>query len=83
MKTKPIITTALVTVLILLVPFIGTWPWTAFDFALAGGLIFGTLFVYQLLGGKISDRRRRVMLGIVLAVLFLLVWAELAVGIFH
>lgn len=51
------------------------------DFIIMGILLFGTGLTFELVSRKIKSTANRVVLGIVLATLFLLVWAELAVGI--
>jgi hypothetical protein len=66
----------------LLIPFVGRWPWTLSDFITAGVLMFGTGLTYLLLSTRIRERKNRIILGVALVFVFLLVWAELAVGIF-
>ncbi|MDX2284081.1 MAG: hypothetical protein NW241_07955 [Bacteroidia bacterium] len=73
--------------LILLVPFIGMQfsdgvQWTAFDFAVAGVLLFGTGLLCELVLRKVRRLEYRLALCALLLGLLLLVWAELAVGIF-
>jgi hypothetical protein len=48
----------------------------------AGGLLLGTGLAIELVISKITDIRYRIAIVIVLLVVLLLVWAELAVGIF-
>lgn len=84
---------ALGTVLVLLIPLalqltIGTgvdgqgFNWTSGDFIIMGILIFGIGLVYELIASKVRSIKHRVILAIVLLLAFLLIWAELAVGIF-
>ena len=85
--TKKIGIVALVTAAILLVPFIamqftGEVNWSAFDFVVAGVLLGGTGLAYVLSTMKMSSPRSRLAIGAVLAVALVLVWAELAVGLF-
>lgn len=73
--------------LILLVPllamqFTDEVVWTLLDFTVAGALLVGTGVIYVLSARMVSSARSRVVLGVALAVALLLVWAELAVGIF-
>lgn len=79
---KNIFRLALVTGLILLVPLVGGWPWALGDFAAAGTLLFGIGLTYLLLATRVRERKNRIALGIALIFIFLLVWAELAVGVF-
>ena len=72
--------------IILLVPlltmqFTNEVAWGLFDFAVAGALLVGTGVIYVLGARMVSNAQYRVVLGVVLALALLLVWAELAVGI--
>ena len=56
--------------------------WTGFDFFVAAVLLFGTGLTIELVLRKIrSSNNRFIILGIILAVIFL-IWAELGVGVF-
>jgi hypothetical protein len=84
--TKSIIFVVLVAALILLVPlvvmqFTDDVVWDFVDFAVAGALLIGTGLLYVIAVRKISSTKYRIVAGIALAVAFLLVWVELAVGI--
>lgn len=73
--------------LILLVPlvamqFTGEVVWTLFDFAVAGTLLVGTGLVYVVTTRKTQQVRRKFLVGLGLTAALLLVWIELAVGIF-
>lgn len=73
---------------ILLVPFVAMQftnevNWTLFDFVVAGVLLFVTGLHCELVLRKVTATRFRIVLcGILLATL-LLIWAELAVGLFN
>ena len=56
--------------------------WSAMDFVIMGALLLGVGLMIDLILRKIRTRSARVYLIIGLIVLFLLVWVELAVGIF-
>lgn len=71
------------TVLILLIPLLARWPWTLSDFIIIGVLLFGTGLAYELIAIKLNKTTHRLILGILLAVIFLLIWIELAVGLFR
>ncbi len=85
---KPILIVALVTALLLLVPLIAMQftsevRWGPGDFVAAGGLIF-TTGVGIVLAARYTKRTGpRVALIGILGLAFAVVWAELAVGIFH
>lgn len=71
---------------ILLVPalamqFTDEVNWGPGDFAAAGALLLGTGLAYVTLTRAVIRPRRRIIIGSALALLLLLVWAELAVGI--
>jgi hypothetical protein len=78
---------ALVTLSILLVPlvamrFTSEVNWTILDFVVAGFLLGGTGAAYVLLSRRTRKARMRFAIGAALLMALLLVWAELAVGIF-
>lgn len=90
---RNILLIALGTVLLLLIPMvlqltIGTgvdgqgFNWKPGDFVVMGILIFGTGLVYELVASKVKSAKHRAILAIVFLAIFLLIWAELAVGIF-
>ena len=77
---------ALATALLLLVPllamqFTDEVVWTGFDFAVAGALLFGTGFLFELALNRASALAYRAAAGLALASALLLVWLNLAVGI--
>ena len=86
MHNKNIIRIALVTAFILLLPLVALQftdevVWGPFDFAVAGALLFGTGLTYELVAKRMSTIAYRVAVGVALATAFILVWANLAVGI--
>ncbi|UKM64651.1 bacteriorhodopsin [Flavobacteriaceae bacterium GSB9] len=56
--------------------------WTWFDFTVAGLLLFGFGVILELALRHFKQKRKRVVALIVLTIIFLLIWLELAVGIF-
>lgn len=82
---KNIFKVLLVTVCILLIPLIAMQftsevNWTLSDFIIMGALIFGTGLLIDWAVRKAGRYKVITIVGIVL--LFLYVWAELAVGVF-
>lgn len=76
----------LVTALLLLIPLVAMQftdevNWNIGDFVVMGALLFGVGSAFVLISRKV-DSKQRVIVGAVLALLFLWLWAELAVGIF-
>lgn len=73
--------------LLLLIPLIAMQfssevNWEPLDFLVMGMLLLGVGLVGEFLLRKVKNSEHRLLLCIGLVVLFLLVWAELAVGIF-
>lgn len=71
---------------LLLIPFVamqvgGDVAWTNGDFGIAGALLLGAGFSYELLATRLDNPRHRLVIGALLAAVLLLVWAQLAVGI--
>lgn len=87
MKQKNIIRSILAAELVLLVPFVAMWfteevDWGILDFIIVGILLAGVGFAYQLIVTGIKSNSRQVVVGIALAAAMILIWIELAVGIF-
>ncbi len=84
--SKQVLRVLLVTAAILLIPvvamrFTGEVNWTSSDFVIAAVLLGGTGMLFELAKAKLRTRKAR-MTGIaVIALGFLFVWAELAVGL--
>jgi len=74
---------SLMVIPLLAVIFMGDFSWSVADFVLAGFLLFFTGLVVLFILKKVSKRSWRI--GLILVVLFVLVllWAELAVGLFN
>ena len=56
--------------------------WTPFDFVVAGLLLIGAGLIFDLVIRKIKNIKSRIAISLVLLIALLLIWAELAVGIF-
>tara|TARA_B110000967_G_scaffold208293_1_gene260005 strand:+ start:896 stop:1165 length:270 start_codon:yes stop_codon:yes gene_type:complete len=73
--------------LLLLLPLIGSAlsddvNWSLFDFFLMGGmLLLMSTSIHLIISKKISSKNKALLVGISVLI-FLLIWAELAVGIF-
>ncbi|MCP4884370.1 MAG: hypothetical protein GY908_11320 [Flavobacteriales bacterium] len=81
---KIILLTVLALLLIPLVAmqFTNEVNWSLFDFIIAAVLLFGTGFVIDLVIGKTKNIKYRVAILILMVIAFILIWAELAVGVF-
>lgn len=67
--------------LLLLIPVFGNWPWDSFDFAVMGTLLFVLGIALAVVTTKVESKYRTAAVAAIL-LMFFLVWAELAVGIF-
>lgn len=72
---------------LLLIPLIGTifidqFDWDAFDFLVAAIILIGFSLLIEFICRKTKPRYLRVALMALLSLFFMLLWAELAVGIF-
>jgi hypothetical protein len=56
--------------------------WTLIDFVVAGALLLGTGLMCEIVIRKIKNINYRIVICVALLVALLLIWAELAVGIF-
>ena len=56
--------------------------WTALDFVVAAILLAGTGFALELAVGRVASTKQRLLWVGAIALAFVYVWAELAVGIF-
>ena len=78
---------AIRTLLVLSIPLVAMQftdevNWSLYDFVVAGLLIFITSIVFEHFTKKEIPQRTRIIYGIIISIVFLLIWAELAVGIF-
>ena len=77
---------AVIAAVLLLIPFIAMQftdevNWSIADFVVMFFLLFSMARLFVLISQK-TQRRYRPVIGITLAIAFLYIWAELAVGIF-
>ncbi|MFV5695862.1 hypothetical protein ACM55G_10540 [Flavobacterium sp. LB3P122] len=87
MKNKRLVGIVLTTLILLLIPLIAMQftdevNWTLFDFIIAGFLLLGTGLMCELVIRKVSKIEHRITICAVLLTMFVLIWLELAVGIF-
>jgi hypothetical protein len=88
MKNKRHIGIVLSVAIILLIPFIAMQftdevYWTLFDFFIGGVLLLGTGLICEFVIRKVKKIDYRIAISVVIITIFLLIWAELAVGIFE
>lgn len=85
---QPIARILLVTALILMIPlvmmrFSDEWDWRLPDFVIIGTLLIGAGLMYEFLVKPIRKTAFRVAAAVLLLAAVLLIWAELAVGVFE
>lgn len=88
MQNKNIIRIFQGTAFILLIPFIAMQfntgvDWGLADFIIIGTLLIGTGLIYEFISRKIPDTKHRIILATTLILVMLVIWVDLAVGIFN
>lgn len=87
MKNKRLILILSAVLILLLIPLIAMQfthevNWDILDFAVMGILLAGTGFLCELVLRKIKNLQNRALVCGAILLVFFLIWAELAVGIF-
>jgi hypothetical protein len=77
----------LIVISLLLIPLIAMQfteevNWTPMDFVFAGVLLLATGLIFDLVFRKVKNINYRIVILTILMLVLLLIWAELAVGIF-
>lgn len=86
-QNKRLIGIVLAVAFLLLIPlvamqFTNEVDWKLFDFVIMGGLLIGTGLSCELVMRKVRNRERRILICGAILLALLLIWAELAVGVF-
>lgn len=84
-KPKTIIIS--IVIFLLLIPFIAMQftnevAWSVMDFVMAGILLLGTGLAIEFVLRKVKNTKHRIIICILILLTLLLLWLELAVGIF-
>lgn len=87
MQNKRLIFILLIIVSLLVIPvlamqFTDEVNWTAADFLIAGSLLLGTGLISEIIMRKIKHNGYKAVLIVVVLIALILIWIELAVGIF-
>ncbi len=87
MQNKRLIIIVLTSAILLFIPLIAMQftdevSWSLLDFAVAGVLLLGSGLMCELIMRKVNKSQYRILICIAIVIVLLLVWAELAVGIF-
>jgi hypothetical protein len=86
MKKKNLLRILLGTALVLLVPLVAMQfskdvDWKLGDFVIIGTLLIGAGLIFEFLSARVNAKNR-IFVGAAIAFLVLLIWVELAVGLF-
>ena len=87
MRNKRLILILLISFSLLLIPFLAMQftdevNWTTADFIVAGSLLLGTGLISEIIMRKTKVTSYRVGLLIAVFIILILIWIELAVGLF-
>jgi len=87
MKNKRFIIIIATVVFLLFLPFVAMQfttqvRWTLFDFVIMAVLLLGTGLLCEWILRKVNKTPQRILLCVTVIAVFLLIWAELAVGVF-
>lgn len=86
-KSKRVLLIALFTLVVLSVFLVATFVssevnWSPFDFIVGGTLVFSFGLLINYILQKVKERKFKIFLSLGVILVFLIIWAELAVGIF-
>jgi hypothetical protein len=86
-QNKKLTLIVLISAILLLIPLIAMQftdevKWTLLDFVVAGTLLIGTGVMCELVIRKTKKIKYRIAICLAILIVLMLIWAELAVGIF-
>lgn len=86
-KTKTILILLSIVIVILLIPILAMQftkevHWSIIDFVMAGILLFGTSLAIEFVLRNVKTNKNRILICGIILLIIILLWAELAVGIF-
>jgi len=87
MKNKRLIIIIIGIIILLIIPLIAMqftdeMDWTILDFVVAGTLLLSTGLICEFVIRRVNNLRDRILICISLLIVLILIWLELAVGIF-
>lgn len=87
MNNKRLVIISAFVIIPLLIPLIAMQfttevNWTLFDFIVAAVLLFSAAMAIDLIIRKVKEKTYRIIFSVIVLAVFLLIWAEIAVGIF-
>ena len=77
-----IATSVLLSIPLIAMLFTNEVDWSPFDFLIMGGLLLSTGLAIEFFTRKVKNKTMGVVLVLSTLLVFLLIWAELAVGVF-
>lgn len=77
-----VIALVLLSVPLIAMQFTSEVRWSSFDFIIMGFLLTTAGFSYELALTKFKNRKERLIIGLVIVAAVVVIWAELAVGLF-
>lgn len=88
MRKRNLLRSIIAAELVLLVPLLAMlfsiegWDWGALDFVVIGILLAGVGVGFEMILNGVKNNSHQAVIGVVLAACMILIWIELAVGIF-
>lgn len=73
---------ALLSIPLIAMQFTNEVNWSLFDFIIMGALLLGTGLLCELVLRSVKSTRNRIIVCVAILLGFLVIWAELAVGLF-
>ena len=80
-QNKRLIGILLAICVLLLIPVVAQFPWSRFDFIVAGVLLLGTGLAFELVMRTVKKFQYRLAICVGILLMLFVVWAELAVGL--
>ncbi|WP_298148089.1 hypothetical protein [Flavobacterium sp.] len=68
---------------LILMQFTDEIYWTSADFLAMAGILLGFWLFLEILYRFVHKKAQRILVGFIVLIVFILIWAELAVGIFN
>jgi hypothetical protein len=81
-QNKRLLGILLTTGLLLLIPLVARFPWSRFDFILTGVLLLATGLICEVVLRRVTKIEYRIAICAAILLALLLIWIELAVGLF-
>jgi len=73
---------ALLMIPLIAMQFTDTVNWSIFDFLIAGGLLLSAGLLIDFFLKNITSKKRQILITVFILIILIIVWMELAVGLF-